>query len=219
MNKVTQQNNFIYLTGSLIVLLLASAVIQSLPEGRSHLFLQSIVFITFAIGYRSLNFGPTWRPFMATLVILLIIANVLYELTDWAFYAFLDLVLMLLFFAGSAYRSGRQVLFSGTIDQNVITGSIAIFLLLGLTWASLYLIVLELSPTSFNGISHRDWVENFSVTTYFSYVTLTTLGYGEISPAEPLSRVLVYLEAITGVFYMAIVVASLVGARRSGKKD
>jgi voltage-gated potassium channel Kch len=91
----------------------------------------------------------------------------------------------------------------------------AIFLLLGLIWATLYLIVLEFSPTAFNGIVARGWVENFPLASYFSYVTLTTLGYGDISPAEPVSRVLVYLEAITGAFYMAVVVASLVGARRA----
>ncbi|MCV5959457.1 potassium channel family protein, partial [Escherichia coli] len=47
---------------------------------------------------------------------------------------------------------------------------------------------------------------------YFSFVTLTTLGYGDISPLTPLAQVVVYLEAITGVFYMAIVVSSLVSS-------
>jgi len=218
-SKVNTENNFIYLTCSLVALLLASAILESLPEGRSHLFLQGIVLFTFAAGYRSLNFGPGWRRFVISLVILLLIGNLLYELTDWTFYALFDLIVMLLFFAGAAYRCARQVLFSGKIDNNIITGSLAIFLLLGLIWASLYLLALELSATAFNGISPQDWADNFSVATYFSYVTLTTLGYGDISPAEPISRVLVYLEAITGIFYMAIVVASLVGAKRSNNPE
>nr|WP_269764034.1 potassium channel family protein [Shewanella benthica] len=49
---------------------------------------------------------------------------------------------------------------------------------------------------------------------YFSFVTLTTLGYGDISPISPFSQVLVYMEAIAGVFYMAIVVASLVSSNQ-----
>lgn len=215
MNTVTEQNNFSYLTGSLIVLLLSSALIDTLPDDRGHLFLQFIVFLTFLIGHRSLNFGLMWRRFVAALVVCLIISNLLHELTNWQYSSFLDLILMLLFFVGAAYRASLQVLFSGKVDRNIVVGSIAIFLLLGLIWAMLYLIALEISATAFNGISHAGWVENFSDASYFSYVTLTTLGYGEISPAEPLSRVLVFLEAITGVFYMAVVVASLVGARRS----
>lgn len=63
------------------------------------------------------------------------------------------------------------------------------------------------------------WVDNFSTVTYFSFVSLTTLGYGDISPAEPFSRVVVYLEAVIGVFYMAIVVASLIGAHKPQPND
>ena len=215
MNTVTEQNNFIYLTGSLVILLLSSALFDSLPKGFTHLTLQGIVVFTFAVGYQSLNFGRVWRRFVGTLVVLLILSSVLRELTEWRLLGLLNLTLMLLFFVGAAYRSALQVLFSGRIDRNIIVGSMAIFLLLGLIWAILYLIVLEFSPTAFNGIVARGWVENFPVASYFSYVTLTTLGYGDISPAEPVGRVLVYLEAITGAFYMAVVVASLVGARRA----
>ena len=77
--------------------------------------------------------------------------------------------------------------------------------------------MLEFSPTAFNGMEHQLWEDNFSRATYFSYVTLTTLGYGDISPAEPLSRVLVYIEAMVGTFYMAVVIASLIGARSEKK--
>ncbi len=62
------------------------------------------------------------------------------------------------------------------------------------------------------------WGENFSNAAYFSFVTLTTLGYGDISPTSPVAQVIVYLEAIAGVFYMAIVVASLVGASQTNQE-
>ncbi len=48
---------------------------------------------------------------------------------------------------------------------------------------------------------------------YFSYVSLTTLGYGDISPDTPFTRFLVYLEAIFGQLYLAIMIAGLVGVR------
>ena len=63
------------------------------------------------------------------------------------------------------------------------------------------------------------WYENFADGTYFSFVTLTTLGYGDISPVTPVARFLVYMEAIVGVFYMAILVASLIGMRVSARQS
>jgi voltage-gated potassium channel Kch len=74
------------------------------------------------------------------------------------------------------------------------------------------LVVIEYSPNAFTGMEAISWGENFSNAAYFSFVTLTTLGYGDISPVTPLAQVVVYLEAIVGVFYMAIVVSSLVSA-------
>ena len=85
------------------------------------------------------------------------------------------------------------------------------YLLLGLIWAVLYLITLEMWPTGINGIEYQNWHDNFGVAVYFSFVTMTSLGYGDISPAIPFTRTLAYLQAIRGTFYMAIVVASLVG--------
>ncbi|MDB4410029.1 potassium channel family protein, partial [Gammaproteobacteria bacterium] len=61
------------------------------------------------------------------------------------------------------------------------------------------------------------WLENYTSAIYFSFVTITTLGYGDISPVLPLARFLVIMEAIVGVFYMAILVASLIGVRMSDR--
>jgi voltage-gated potassium channel Kch len=52
--------------------------------------------------------------------------------------------------------------------------------------------------------------DNASLSLYYSFVTLTTLGYGDVSPAVPLSRMLAALEALTGQLYIAVLVARLV---------
>ena len=148
MKTVNEKNNFIYLTGSMIGLLLCSALIDSLPEDKTHLFLQGVVFLTFIIGYLSLNFGTVWRRFVVALLVLLIISNLIQEFTQWRYSDYPGLFVMLLYFTGAAYRSSRQVLFSGEIDRNIIVGSIAIFLLLGLVWSMLYLITMEISATA-----------------------------------------------------------------------
>ena len=118
---------------------------------------------------------------------------------------------------GMTWVAARQVLFSGNIEFNTIVGTLAVYLLLGIVWTGFYLLALEFWPEGINGIEYKDWHDNFGATAYFSYVTMTTLGYGDISPAVPMMRTLAYLQAVAGTFYMAIVVASLVGtfARRA----
>ena len=89
-----------------------------------------------------------------------------------------------------------------------------VYLLLGLIWASLYALVLLFEPQALKGIPIENSTVNFAHILYFSYVTLATLGYGDVTPVVPLTWTLAYLEAITGTFYLAIVVASLINARR-----
>jgi hypothetical protein len=58
------------------------------------------------------------------------------------------------------------------------------------------------------------------VLTYFSFVTLTTVGYGDISPVSPATRTLSWVEAITGQFYLAVIVAGLMGLLAAkGKRE
>ena len=79
----------------------------------------------------------------------------------------------------------------------------------------LYLFMAQAIPNAFNGLEQLIWYENFADVAYYSFVTLTTLGYGDISPNVPIARFFVYMEAVVGVFYMAILVASIIGIRTS----
>jgi voltage-gated potassium channel len=105
-----------------------------------------------------------------------------------------------------------NILFSGSITTNKIIGSINIYLLLGIIWAQIYVFIAYIDPSAFNGIEISGVGEFGSEFLYFSFVTLTTLGYGDISPASDLTRAVAYLEAVCGQFYLTILVASLVGA-------
>jgi voltage-gated potassium channel len=212
---VNVHNNFFYFTLALIVLLVASAGLRSIPESDGHRLLQGVMLATELVAYFSLNLGKRWRRFILVMIVLMVIVNLLRELTSWTMAPLASLTAILIFYCGMAYAAARQVLFSGLIEANTIIGAVAIYLLLGLIWSVLYLVTLEFWHGAFNGIEYRHWAENFSLTTYFSYVTMTTLGYGDISPAVPVSRVLVFLQAIFGTFYMAVVVASMIGARTS----
>jgi len=219
MGRLNEDNHFIYLAVSLLILLLVSPIANSLPEGFAYWVLKGTVAATIIVCYLSMNFGKRWRIFSGALVLFMISSSVLREYGNLGPATLLDLAVMLVFFVSVAYSAGKRVLLLGEVDINKIIGAFTIYLLLGLIWSTLYLFVLEISPTAFNGIEYANWADNFSTTTYFSYVTLTTLGYGDISPAEPLSRVLVFLEAMAGTFYMAVVIASLIGSHVNRRKS
>jgi voltage-gated potassium channel len=213
-NYLNTQNNFFYFTSALVVLLLASAFVGSFNDGLAgHRLLQSIIFLVELIAYFSLNLNRRWRRFVLFMLALMVLSNVLREVSGGALAPMISLLASLLFFCGTAYAAARQVLFSPGIEWNTIVGTVAVFLLLGLIWSLIHLLALEFWHGGFNGIEYQDWNDNFGAMTYFSFVTMTTLGYGDISPAVPFTRTLVYLQAISGTFYMAVVVASLVSAR------
>jgi len=94
------------------------------------------------------------------------------------------------------------------ITTDVIAGAICAYFLIGLMWSSIFTILELAHPGSFK-IQQSMHAESFSFT-YYSYVTLTTLGYGDITPITPQARSFSLLEAITGQIYLATLVARLV---------
>ncbi|GAL29727.1 potassium channel protein [Vibrio variabilis] len=174
--------------------------------------LQIFIIVVFIVCFASLRFDKNWSRLLKTLATCWVIATLVKLIFDIREMDVLMLALTFSFFFGTFKSTAKQVLFHGEVNTNKVVGSVALFLLLGLMWAIVYLIIIEYSPNAFTGLEAISWGENFSNAAYFSFVTLTTMGYGDISPISPLAQVVVYLEAIVGVFYMAIVVSSLVSA-------
>ena len=214
MKRVNEQNNFIYFTLALLLLMLCSALVNTVPDTRRLMLVEIVILVTQVVAYFSLDFGPRWRYFVGTMILLVIAANLLHRFAGWSAAPLTSLTFALIFYVGVALAAARRVLFPSKVDTNIVVGAMAIYMLLGMIWATLYLIVLEFLPNAFNGIDHIYWGDNFSNVLYFSYITMTSVGYGEITPAVTLSRTLAYMQAMIGTFYMAIVVASLVSARR-----
>jgi voltage-gated potassium channel len=109
----------------------------------------------------------------------------------------------------------RQVLTGPQVDLNRIAGAVCVYILMGYAWVIFYLLAALTTRDAFVGISASGVSEVLSQLTYFSFVTLTTLGYGDISPLAPIAQSLAYLEAIVGQLYLAILIAGLVGAHLS----
>lgn len=216
--KINKHNNFYYMTAALVVLLLSASLVRTVAGGMLESILEGIIGITFLVCVVSLGVDKSWKHFMQTLIVVWVAAILVKRFVVVPHLDLLMLVLMFAFFWGTFSSISKQILFSGSVNTNKVVGSIALFLLLGLQWALIYLLVLAFSPNAFTGVEQIPWGQNFSQMAYFSFVTLTTLGYGDISPNTPFAQVVVYMEAIAGVFYMAIVVASLVSAGLAQKE-
>jgi hypothetical protein len=103
------------------------------------------------------------------------------------------------------------------VTAGTIYGALAGYLLLGLSWGVAFLLLEELHPGSFNlptqlRPASADLIVDM---VSYSFITLTTVGYGEINPATPGAQGLSTVEAILGQFYMAVFVARLIGLRIS----
>jgi hypothetical protein len=112
---------------------------------------------------------------------------------------------------------------SGTVTMQRVLGAIAAYLLFGLTWSVLYGLLAQVLPGAF---SHTVAGAMFSADdrasiTYFSFVTLTTVGYGDITPTHEITRMFAIMEALTGQLYPATLLARLVSlevSHRSGQR-
>jgi hypothetical protein len=104
------------------------------------------------------------------------------------------------------------------IDADKICAAVSVYLLMGLIWAVFYLMadlgstaeqrMLDLSTEI---VSRKSGWGEFPTYTYFSFVTLSTLGYGDILPVTPTARLLAWLEAVFGQIYLAVLIARFVG--------
>jgi len=105
----------------------------------------------------------------------------------------------------------RQVFREGPITVQRIQGAVAVYLLLGLAWAGVYEMIRGISPSAFRfSEAPQTRAELASSLAYYSFVTLTTMGYGDIIPVHPAARSAAILEALTGQLFPAILIARLV---------
>jgi voltage-gated potassium channel Kch len=109
----------------------------------------------------------------------------------------------------------RQVVRPGPVTVSRVLGAIAVYLLLGIGWAGAYQVAEHFFPGSFvstttEPVSVTEWM-------YFSFVTLTTVGYGDIVPVHRVARSLATGEALTGQLYIAVLLARLVSLEVSNR--
>lgn len=197
---------------SLLVTLVAAPVAAEL-QLRTWLIELLLIFnlAVAAVGYGA----PTGRHRLLAVVMLTVLLRILgrgLHVEAAANGAVLLTVLLAVFGAIAALRfaiRGRKV------DSERLSAALSAYLLAGFCFGVVYFQVEQLRPGSFaiggaTKLSQLDLQTAF----YFSFVTLTTLGYGDISPLTPTARGMAISEAILGQLYLAVLVARLVGGAR-----
>lgn len=134
------------------------------------------------------------------------------------FLLLVDIVLTLCTFCLLIVLVMMKVFEPGPITGYRVAGSIVVYMILTHLWAVIYLYVYEHIPGSFSitlpPFESNTLQANFL---YFSYITITTTGFGEIVPLHPFARALVQVEAITGVLYPVILIGRLVSEANENK--
>lgn len=106
----------------------------------------------------------------------------------------------------------RFVLGTPRVNTEVLCASVSVYLMFGLLWAMAYRLVAFLTPAAFTFNSTQvvsQPMQGFTAF-YFSFVTLSTVGYGDITPVSSVARMLVVMESMTGTLYVAVLIARLV---------
>ncbi len=125
-----------------------------------------------------------------------------------------------LFYAFATIAIFVEVISERDVDRDTMFGIVGVYLLIGVTFGTLYDLVETLHPGSFHidapcgqpsAIRWRD-------TIYFSFMTLTTVGYGDITPATTQTQSLAIIESVIGVLYVAVLIARIVSAYSHAKR-
>jgi hypothetical protein len=201
----------------LLVLLLATILLQPLLHGG--VLGQAVLVLAYATIMAGGVYATRPQPWLSALCSGL--AVVLVGLSWYSlFSASSELTLALiavtfLFGAFAASRTLTMLVSAPADDADALAGAVFGYFLLLVVWALLFRALELWSPGAFSLAADGD---PFTELLYFSLVTITTLGYGDIAPVDPFARISAGLEAATGTLYIAIMIARIVGALGDRKK-
>ncbi len=215
----TGRNSFKSLLIILLAYLFASPVLTEFPN--LSLIVHSLLSLVLVLAAFAIHKKQGYR---SAALILIIPVLALYWLGLYQIIPF-DLLsayaLMALFFVLIVIAFAKQFMKARQVSLQLIFGTLCLYLIIGLLWGSLYSLLYTVNPESFSGalLDNSNQGGLFTTFNYFSIVTLTTLGYGDITPQTSAASALCQIEAITGQFFTAVVVAWLVGTHVSSRAN
>jgi hypothetical protein len=201
------------LTSILILLCISNFIITPFFEkGQLLNILIRVIWVALLFaGITTLSETPWQRRLFSIIPIMLILVNVLRYFRGNDYLVYMDIVADIAVFSLLIGMVFVKVFEKGPVSFHRLVGAVAGYMLIGNLWADLYQFLYIHFPGSIQ-LAASDSVSVIKPATflYFSYTTLTTTGFGDILPAVTLTRMLVIIEQLIGVFYPAILIGRLV---------
>lgn len=207
-----KKKNFTWLLSALLVFLVVVPLAEDLGVISTRIMRVMMFTWLLAFGVWSLRGFGRYFPIAIGLAAAGIVLSILTATSPTDSYSLLSLAAAAGFIVIAVWCVGTQVLKSREITADRVVGAVSLYLLFGVFWAIAYSVIEHSNPGSFTGITEpfaQGWSSDWL---YFSFVTMTTLGYGDITPISATARTIAYLQAVFGQFYIAILVAGLVSA-------
>lgn len=195
---------------ALVLLFVLAPFLESLPHGRT---IEGAL-MTLVLVSAGLAIGGRRRSLLLTAVLAApaILAKWLHHFRPNLFPETAYYAAAILFLAFVIVNLLRFALTAPRVNTEVLCAGISAYLLLGLLWSLAYSIEARVHPGAFvfNMDNGADATMSHFTAFYFSFVTLSTVGYGDITPASPVARMLAVTEAMTGMLYIGVLIARLV---------
>lgn len=195
---------------SIILLFIFSSFVTS---KFNSLVTATLLTLTIFLMLRTLAITSYWRKVLQLLVIVALVCIwltiVIEQPVITEILGITSSLIYSVYLASAIAILSRQLIDAKKVDADILIGAICVYLLIGIFWSLLYNINFILDPQSFVKLLEDKYDVNFRLL-YFSFTTLTTLGYGDITPTLPVAMGLSNLEAIVGQMYPSVFVARLV---------
>lgn len=145
-----------------------------------------------------------------------------YSPLDWDFRFYLEDIFAISFLLFTLVTIVNHIANTRAVTTDTIYGAMCVYLLIGLGFALLYSLLAQVNPHAFyiaDPQIGKDGAADFSLWIYFSFITLTTLGYGDIIPTLPMTRIICAFEAILGQLYVAVLIGKLIGVHAASNRN
>lgn len=207
-------NRFIYLFGSLILLIILMPTLQQSSLGKS--ILNTSFLVTSLLSITTMRHQHLKFSIAALLGAMAISINFLDLIFPNQTMDSIRVMITSLFFSCISISLFSSILREREVTNELIMAALCTYVFIGFSFAEVYQAIDMFSPHSFSGVTAM--TNQFKIITleylYFSFTTLTTVGFGDIVPISLQAKAIVIIEEVTGLFYMAIFVSRLIAAER-----
>ena len=202
------ENRFNYLLVSLIALLIIGPIVEmlniSFPIGAVIFLIVIILTMRSVLENKKVFYiqvGLAILAFVFTIMGQGLLTNKLFGIVGSFIY--------IVFIAGAIFVLIKRLLTEKIITVDTIKEGVCVYFLMGVLWTLLYTVIYAFDNTTFSFVGAG--MPDYHFFSYYSFTALTTLGFGDITPINPLARNLTILESVFGQLFLTVFIARLVG--------